>query len=252
MNFYRQEYLRGLPVFTFNYMSVRRGKMRIVFILCIVFNFTTCAFMKIDYYSKPVSSTGETDYLLRGHGWKGPKYGYAVNDVNQIENENLIIAVQLDNFYGSYLFFGIWFIPIIPVFGLVEENDDIMKYNQREYGMLTIGVYAKNNKTFSIDACKIKTNIENNILRVHSFEYSYLDQTHKCGCNNSEKKNNSTIRFKGKFIDILKITLKYQEKLGVKKMIKVNIPEILYGGDIYKNIEFIFKPDSGIIYGTLL
>ncbi|MBU0730197.1 MAG: hypothetical protein KKE17_12820 [Proteobacteria bacterium] len=74
-------------------------------LLILTFSLSGCGVLISDHFSQSTGPEPGTGFILRGSGWTDGKYGYVLPDVNQIETDELIIAVQINN-SNLYMAFG--------------------------------------------------------------------------------------------------------------------------------------------------
>jgi len=224
---------------------------RIIISICLLcFTLAGCGIVKRDYYLMPDNDKKPNGFLLRGSGWTDWKYGYAVNDVNQIENDDFIIAVKVNNFNSSYWTMGIWIVAVIPVLGLLKEGYNPKKEEYKELEV-TVALFSKRDDRISLDPCKMALNTKRGPCYPSRFKYQFLEKNASCNCEKTDPVKRG-IAIKERFYDVLTVNAYYNTALYPENDVSVDLPDIRCGKKSMKIPLFKFKKGSGTIYTVIL
>lgn len=214
-----------------------------------VHSMSGCGAIWSDQFSESIGLEAENGYLLRGSGWADWKYGYVLNDVNQIETVELIAAVQINNHRQT--FWGIGpILPVLPTLGLITEGYD-GKISDKEKGLkVTIALYGKTDKDLVFDPCKIILTKDHKTIHPIRFNTTFQESEHCYSCSAVSNSKDSVVP--GRANDIFFIELFYLEETYPEDNISVSFPAIDKQGISIQLDPFKFKKGRGTFWTIIL
>ncbi len=219
---------------------------RLIISICLLcFTFSSCGYITRDYYLIPDNDKIPNGYLLRG----SDSIEKPVNDVNQIETEDLIVAVKINNHYESVWAVGLIF-PVIPVFGVPKFGYQHDKEESKEL-KITVALFSKRNDDIRLNPCKISLKCKAGQYLPVRYDYSFLKNKATCNCDKNEKKRQMTEWSVG-FHDVLTINAYLNIVLYPENNVSVSLPDIYCGNKLIKPLSFNFKKGSGTVWGAVL
>ncbi len=215
--------------------------------ICLLsFILTSCGYITRNYYLIPDNDKKPNGYLLRG----SDSIEKPVNDVNQIETEDSIVAVKINNHYESVWAVGIWIFSVIPVFGLPKFGYQHDKEESKEL-KITVALFSKRNDDIRLNPCRIVLKCKDGQHRPVRYDYSFLKSKAICNCGKNEEEKQMTERSEG-FHDVLTINAYFNVVLYPKNNVSVGLPDIYCGNKLIKTPSFNFKRASGTVWGAVL
>lgn len=207
-----------------------------------------CGVAVNDQFSESIGLEAKNGYLLRGSGWSG-KYGYALNDVNQIENNELIVAVQVNNHSQGLSGIGP-ILPVLPTLGTMNKGYDSTIPNNEKGIKITVALYGKTDKNLFFNPCDIVFTKGNKSIRPIQFKTIFQDIEYSYSYSQVSNTNNAVIPGKGN--DILYIELFYREETSPQNDISVSFPSIDNQGTSIQLKSFKFKKGKGAFWTSIL
>ncbi len=218
-----------------------------IIVACLSFILCGCGAAIHDQFSLSKNIEPEKGSILRGSGWEDEKYGYDLPDVNQIETNDLIIAVQINNFNQSILAIGPIF-PVVPTFGLIKEYYNGYLKNNEPGTMVRIAIFEKNPNPYIVDICNVKLVKKNQSFTPNHIRVSYEEIMESFTCDN----NNSLLTIPGIQHDIVEIELNYDEVIYPSNNINVVVPTILQSDNQINLGPFGFSEGSNTFITIIL
>lgn len=218
-------------------------------IICLIVAMTSlsCAVIQTDYYSKPIKNSTESNFLLRGDGWKDRKYGYTINNVHQIDTSGLLVALRVNNLLQQTWAVGIWVIPLVPTFGAMKDG-----YKDNKSVDITIAIFSKTEMSLNIDPCKIQLIInDGQSLIPAKYQLQYIETDSVCKCPGNEVlilNETSTKSYR----DMLILNLTYNIHFSPKDKGRIVFPQMQHGNDKIHIPEFKFEKGKGTKWTSIL
>jgi hypothetical protein len=139
-----------------------------------------CGMVVSDHFSRSVGPVASNGYLLRGSGWTDGKYGYVLDDVGQVETADFIAAVQVENYYRSFLAVG-FIVPVVPTFGLLREGYDGKTFDEEAGVKVRAALFSKKS-SLNFNPCGIILRSDNKLLKPTRFTavFESAPSTYSC------------------------------------------------------------------------